>query len=161
MSGEPQPILGTNVVSPIVPGTTADAFPTHDAKYGKGGFRSVQYYADLDTITDLRRDPGMFVYVIEEDSLYVYEIDSTTNEASWRVWSGGGGTPGDSWTVYSDSINALEEVPLIVVHNLGRYPSVTIRNSENEIIVGEVKYLDQNRVQLTFSENVTGTIYLN
>ena len=38
-------IKGTNVASPIVPFTTDDTYATHEAKYGKGGFRTVQTIA--------------------------------------------------------------------------------------------------------------------
>jgi hypothetical protein len=34
-------IQGTNVAAPVVPFTTEDIYATHDAKYGKGGYRSV------------------------------------------------------------------------------------------------------------------------
>ena len=40
-------IKGTNVASPIVPFTTGDTYATHEAKYGKGGFRTVQTIAEI------------------------------------------------------------------------------------------------------------------
>jgi len=30
---------GTNVIAPIVPFSTADEYPSHEAAYGRGGYR--------------------------------------------------------------------------------------------------------------------------
>ena len=73
-------IQGTNVSSPIVPFTTSDQFPTHDAQYGKGGFRSVNTIEDRDNITTFRKDPGMFVYVRSDGKLYIYNQNNTWSE---------------------------------------------------------------------------------
>ena len=66
-------INGTNVVAPVVPFTTDDSYPTHMAKYGKGGWRSVQTKAELATIPSQRLEVGMVAYVIEESTPYVYD----------------------------------------------------------------------------------------
>ena len=63
-------IRGTNVASPIVPFTRLDTFPTHYAEFGKGGFRSVSTYDDLDNITIDRREEGMLVYCLETKYAY-------------------------------------------------------------------------------------------
>ena len=41
------------------------------------------------------------------------------------------------------------------------YPSVTIVNTNNEIIEGKVKYSDNDIIDIYFTENVSGTVYLN
>lgn len=64
------PIPGTNVASPIVPFTTADHFPTHYAKYGKGGYRSVSNISERNAIPQERREEGMLAWVISESKLY-------------------------------------------------------------------------------------------
>ena len=150
-------IRGTNVSSPIVPGTVLDEYPTHDAKYGKGGFRSVATIEDRDAITAYRREVGMFVYVVATDKLYVYEVESDVG--SWREWESGGGG-GSNVSSYSESFNALADTPLTITHNLGIYPSITIKDSDGDIIVGEMTYTDENNIQLTFSEDINGTVYL-
>lgn len=61
-------IKGTNISSPIVPFTTDDTYPTHEAKYGKGGFRTVSKISDLNLIPEARREEGMLVYVIDDPS---------------------------------------------------------------------------------------------
>lgn len=49
----------------------------------------------------------------------------------------------------------------IIVHNLGKYPSVTIEDSGGNDIEGEITYDSTNQVTLTFSAAFTGTAYLN
>lgn len=61
-------IKGTNVAAPIVPFTTDDIFATHEAKYGKGGYRTVQTYEDLAKIPEARLEEGMVVYVLEDSN---------------------------------------------------------------------------------------------
>ena len=145
-------ILGTNVSSPIVPFTTDDEFPTHDAKYGKGGFRAVATAADLDTITTYRRDPGMFVYVIATEKLYVYKNDT------WVEWSSGGGGGSSISEVFEFTTAATTWT---IEHNLGIYPSITTVDDNGEVIVGEVTYTDDDTITVVFSEDVSGYAYLN
>lgn len=61
-------IRGTNVAAPIVPFTTDDNYATHDAKYGKGGYRTVPTIADRNAIPFDRKDDGMLVYVVEDST---------------------------------------------------------------------------------------------
>jgi len=46
-------------------------------------------------------------------------------------------------------------------HNLGKFPSVTVIDSGNTVVVGEYKYIDANNVQLTFNAAFAGKAYLN
>jgi len=57
-------IRGTNVLAPVVPFDTTDSHPSHEARYGKGGYRSVSDIAERDAIPALRREAGMLVFVV-------------------------------------------------------------------------------------------------
>lgn len=48
-----------------------------------------------------------------------------------------------------------------VEHNLGKYPSVTVVDSGNTVVVGEVRYIDTITVVLTFTSSFSGKAYLN
>lgn len=48
-----------------------------------------------------------------------------------------------------------------VSHHLGKYPSVTVADSAGSAVIGDILYLDENTVQLTFSAAFSGTAYLN
>lgn len=145
-------ILGTNVSSPIVPFTTDDEFPTHDAKYGKGGFRAVATISERDAITTYRKDPGMFVYVIATEKLYVYKNDT------WVEWSSGGGGGSSISEVFEFTTAATTWT---IEHNLGLYPSITTVDDNGEVIIGEVIYVSDNTIRVTFSEAVSGNAYIN
>ena len=49
----------------------------------------------------------------------------------------------------------------IVTHNLQKNPSVTVVDSGDSTVVGEVQYLDLNTLQLTFSAPFSGKAYIN
>ena len=49
----------------------------------------------------------------------------------------------------------------IIEHNLNKYPSVTVMDSANNIIVGDVYYIDLNNLQITFFAEITGKATLN
>lgn len=48
-----------------------------------------------------------------------------------------------------------------VTHNLNKFPSVTIVDSEEEQIFGVVDYQSANTIVLTFSAAISGKAYLN
>lgn len=73
-------IPGTNVASIIVPNTTDDDYATHDALYGKGGYRSVATIADRDAIPSKRKDKGMIVNVQANNLNYMW------NGTAWVEW---------------------------------------------------------------------------
>ena len=48
-----------------------------------------------------------------------------------------------------------------IQHNLGKFPSVSVVDTSNNIIYGEVNYNDENNITITFASIVTGKAYLN
>lgn len=46
-------------------------------------------------------------------------------------------------------------------HSLGKYPSVSVVDSANSLVVGEVDYIDINSLTVTFSGAFSGKAYLN
>ena len=87
---------GTNVADPIVPFTSDDKFPTHLAEFGKGGFRTVETFDDLAKISPQRLEPGMAVFVKDEQKTYQYlkiGVDQVTEEDlyDWKKGKLGGG----------------------------------------------------------------------
>jgi uncharacterized protein YjdB len=67
---EETPLVGTNVAAGLVPFTASDKYPTHYAKYGKGGYRSVSNISERNAIPPERREEGMMAWVISESKLY-------------------------------------------------------------------------------------------
>ena len=48
-----------------------------------------------------------------------------------------------------------------VTHGLNKFASVTVVNSANEVVIGNVEYINANKVQLTFSAAFSGKAYFN
>ena len=48
-----------------------------------------------------------------------------------------------------------------VVHNLNKYPSVSVVNSSNNLGYGEVDYISLNELTITFSSAFAGKAFLN
>ena len=56
------------------------------------------------------------------------------------------GTPSTSW---------------VIQHNLGKFPSITVVDTADTVVVGDYNYTDDNNVTLTFSAGFAGKAYLN
>jgi len=48
-----------------------------------------------------------------------------------------------------------------ITHDLGKFPSITVVDTDNTIVVGQVVYLSSNIVQITFSQALEGCAFLN
>lgn len=48
-----------------------------------------------------------------------------------------------------------------ITHNLQKFPAVTVVDSAGTVVVGEVTYLDQNSLKVTFSAEFSGKAYCN
>jgi hypothetical protein len=55
-------------------------------------------------------------------------------------------------------------VPLtvwVITHNLGRFPSVTVVDTLNQVVVGDIVYNSPNMLTITFNSAFAGYAYLN
>lgn len=48
-----------------------------------------------------------------------------------------------------------------IIHNLNKYPSVTVVDSANNIVIGDVEYINLNEVKVAFSGKFSGKAFLN
>lgn len=48
-----------------------------------------------------------------------------------------------------------------VAHNLGKFPSVTVIDSGNNVVFGDVQFIDNNNVIITFTSSFSGKAYIN
>ena len=56
---------------------------------------------------------------------------------------------------------AIADKTWLVKHNLDKYPAVTVIDSANTVIIGDIKYIDENTLQIMFSSAFTGRAYCN
>ena len=71
-------IVGQNVIAPVVPFSEGDVYPSHLARYGQGGLRSVANVTERDAITPARREAGMLVWVASLATYQQLGSDLTT-----------------------------------------------------------------------------------
>jgi hypothetical protein len=115
-------IQGTNVAAPVVPFSTADVHPSHEAAYGKGGYRSVANATQRNAIPAARREAGMLVYV--QDTGVIFQL--APDLSSWVSLSLGSG-PAGSLAVLSDT-----DIQNIANGDLLRYSNSKWRNSPED-----------------------------
>lgn len=117
-------LKGTQVAATIVPFTDLDTYATHDAEYGKGGFRSVDTNAKRDAIPAARKVKGMVVRVNDTG------LHWTWTGSAWVEWLPKGSMVVDATLsttsknpvqnkVITNQLNALAEIingiPIITV----------------------------------------------
>lgn len=68
------------------------------------------------------------------------------------------GQPGDSRYVHNQ--NAASNV-WVIEHNLGKFPSVSVADSTNELVMGFVRYHNSNNLEIQFENAFSGKAYLN
>lgn len=56
---------------------------------------------------------------------------------------------------------ALSSATWEITHSLNKFPSVSVIDSDNKLVVGDVEYIDTNNVTITFSGAFSGKAYLN
>ena len=64
----------------------------------------------------------------------------------------------DKTFVFSQAVPSLQWT---VQHNLEKFPSITVIDSGNTVVIGKYTYIDNNNVTLTFSAAFAGKAYLN
>lgn len=69
------------------------------------------------------------------------------------------GDPGATFTFVYKTVSPSDTWD--ITHNLGKNPSVTVVDSANTVVVGDVKYLSDNELVITFVGAFSGTAYLN
>ena len=86
------------------------------------------------------------VGILEEDSFYDFATFTLSSTGS------------------STEIVPFQNVAVVTVNhtgNLGTNPSVTVVNPNNLVIQGEVSYITNTQLTITFSSPQTGNVYLN
>ena len=64
----------------------------------------------------------------------------------------------DKFFIYKQSVSQEEWE---IDHGLNKYPSVTVVDSADTIVYGEVSYLDKNTIKINFSGAFSGRVFLN
>lgn len=65
---------------------------------------------------------------------------------------------GDKFFEHTQSVPAQEWQ---IEHNLQKFPSVTVIDSGDSVVVGDIQYIDTNNIILSFQSAFAGKAYLN
>ena len=88
-------IAGTTVLDTIVPPATTSKFPTHDSQYGKGGWRELNSWGELRSITRDRMRAGMAISIIGEGPYILKSMGEDYDEDVWQPVRGEKGERGE------------------------------------------------------------------
>lgn len=124
-------LKGTQVSAIVVPFTDADKYATHDAKYGKGGFRSVSTIADRDAIPVERKTEGMIVRVTANGLNYEWKNNA------WAEWLPKGNIVIDTALstastnpvqnkVIATKVNTIEDAIILISKQVDNIPIITV-----------------------------------
>lgn len=124
-------LKGTQVAAIVVPFTDADKYATHDAEYGKGGFRSVSTIQDRDAIPVERKTEGMIVRVTANGLNYEWKNNA------WVEWLPKGNIVIDTALsttstnpvqnkVIASNINTINDSIKIITNAVSTIPIITV-----------------------------------
>lgn len=82
-------------------------------------------------------------------------FSSATVGWTWQKISGW--NTGEIYYVHAQN---YPDVTWVINHNLMRFPGVTIIDGSKNEVVGDIAYINQNSLTVTFSSEQTGTAYL-
>ena len=88
----------------------------------------------------------------------IYNPTKRKYELSDIPTGGGSGGTGDKTFNFTQSVasNRWE-----IKHGLNKYPSVTIVDTGDNVVIGQIDYVDLNNVVCTFTSAFSGKAYLN
>lgn len=123
--------------------------------------------ADSATVTVTELDGGDVVVEINENSpSTIIETEPETESVTIidigpqgpQGEQGAPGSGGDLNYIHNQISSAST---WNIAHNLGKRPSVTVVDTGDNIVTGDVIYVDDNNVQILFASAFTGKAYLN
>jgi hypothetical protein len=112
------------------------------------------------TATVVVQPPGHTV-IIEHESIETLVLTSEMVTTIVEV-PGPQGPPGRPGNSFTEVI--AQPVPALVWtlrHDQNRYPAITLVDTANDQIIGDISYLDANTARVRFGAPTAGTAYLN
>lgn len=143
-------IDGTIIAAPITTGHTDNQFPIGDINEMRGGHHSAATIQARDAIPQLRRAEGMTCWVVDQQ----------------RVYRLVGGIDNDDWVDATGTsqqyihYQSLASDTWTITHNLNGFPAVTIVDSANTVVLGELSYTSENELVMRFAASFSGKAYL-
>lgn len=112
----------------------------------------------IDSFVTVRDTEEQFAVVQDEHNVVI--SDGAIGPPGAKGDKGDQGIPGMSGVSYIHE-QAIADVAWIILHNLGRFPSVTVIDSAGDEVEGTVRYDSANQITLIFSAPFGGKAFLN
>ena len=106
---------------------------TIDSYTDNGGFYTLN-------LTNLKGEGAL-----EDKAVYDFALFTLSSQGS-PTFIFNQGAPATTWNI---------------LHNLGKFPSITVIDTGDTVVTGQYEYKDNNNVTLTFSAGFAGKAYLN
>lgn len=141
----------------FAPTDTTDTYAVTDSQFNRGGHHEVLDSATRDAIPSDRRREGMTCYTSSDKK--TWQLQGGITNADWvDISTTGSSVGGDVNYVHTQMIATNI---WIITHNLGKYPSVTVVDSNNNVVVGDVLYNSDDQITVTFTAIFSGKAFLN
>lgn len=126
-------------------------------------------YTDLKDLIAVLNNYQQPAYTPCNCQIFPYDLSAYFPGAVWGNITGDITTQTDLWSYLSSLITQNNFVfdkqvassVWVVVHNMGKFPSVSIVDTANDQVEAEVKYNSNNQLTITFTAPVAGKAYLN
>ena len=132
--------LNTSIIEISIDRTGPQGFSAYETAVAQGFIGNKE-----DWLKSLLPIKGVDYFTPVEQSEMVDEIINEIGPPD-SAFSYSQGTPSDIW---------------IITHNLHKYPSVTIVDSAGSVVTGDIKYLTEDELMITFAGRFSGNAYLN
>lgn len=103
------------------------------------------------TIKDSNHDRLTYWINVNTDELFILVSIKDSGDALWK-------------SVCDKTFTFVQAAPSdiwVVNHSLNKYPSVTLVDDTNNLIVGDTEYIDSNSLRVKFTSRVSGKAYIN
>jgi hypothetical protein len=150
----------------------------NDFEYAEGLFMHIidklrvqdldSIYRDLNDLLAVLHNYQIPTYVPLNIPIQPYNL-SAYNTVSWGSIIGNIQNQTDLWTILQSltvQTNYVHDqqtasATWVITHNMGKKPSVSIVDTADDEVIGQVTYNSNNQLTLTFSSPVSGKAYLN
>lgn len=83
-----------------------------------------------------------------------------------RIKFGDGTTPYNSLAYFDTDktfnfVQGVAATTWVINHNLGKFPSVSVFDSAETPLKGQIEHTDNNNLEINFNKNISGKAYLN
>ena len=126
-------------------------------------------YTDIKDLISVLHNYQLPAYTPCNCPILPYDLSAYFPGAVWGNITGTLSSQTDLWSYLSSLITQNNFVfdqqvassVWVVVHNMGKFPSVSIVDTANDQVEGEVRYNSNNQLTITFTAPVAGKAYLN